>query len=306
VGTAATPVELYSAVDSAHFTAYFSPLAHAFGAAASCGLYRSAAVGRFPSVEFGIQSVTVRIPAHASTFDAIVFACSANTKLRRLDTFYVLQPNAATILGDPGPEPIHELPEDALSVPAHLPGGLGTDALTLLVPEASLCLPVPGAELSLRYVPWPLFGTTLHLAGIALREELTDVSGLGLPLDFAVMGFYQAGFLGPGCRFRTLGANIHASRRFDIIEPYAGIGIDNTTSEVTYDFHYDAPTGYDTLSRRIITQPVTRHLRHSLQTGTTVRMAVGLGLFFGPLIVSADYTFSGFHVLSAGLSFRPF
>jgi hypothetical protein len=35
-------------------------------------------------------------------------------------------------------------------------------------------------------------------------------------------------------------------------------------------------------------------------------MAVGLGLFFGPLIVSADYTFSGFHVLSAGLSFRPF
>jgi hypothetical protein len=247
--------------------------------------------------------MSLNIPASDKFFKATVTACSASAgKFGGLDTFYIPESTAATIFGKTGTDSLFELPAGAMAFPPVLPGGLGMTTMTMLVPQASVGLPLPGAELMVRYVPWPFQGTTISLLGFALKEDVSTLLGASLPFNLAIQAWWQRITVGSMVNATSLGANVHVSKDMTLFTPYAGIGLDNTGADFRYDYKYDAPVYYDTTARIIVTYPVVQPVSYHIDTGANFRLTAGLSTRLGPAILSADYTLAHNPTLCLGLS----
>ena len=300
-----SPTELIKGINKELVEGYTTPLVESYGVAMGTGLFYSAHAHKFLGFDIGARLMFIQIPTSAKTFDARVMACSANTKYHRIDTFYVNLKNAATIFGPNHPDSSY-IPDNAVGIPPFLPGGLGLSFVPFLVPQASLGLPIPGMELLVRYVPWPFEGNTVQFLGVGLKEEITAFSGIDLPFNLAVQGFYQTLGIGDVINSTNYGGNIHISKSFVAIAPYAGIGFENTDMKFDYEFQYENPVGYDTVNQRIKTEHKTESVKLNIKSGWNFRGTIGAALKFGPVLTNIDYNrnFStGYNAINFGLSF---
>ena len=296
-----SPIDLIMQVNDTLLLDYARPLLESYGTAMATGLYHSARAHRFLGFDIGVRVMYVKIPGAARTFTARVLACSVNTKFGRVDTFWLPIEHAATIFGKRGLDSSF-VPENGITIPPALPGGLDLPGIPFLVPQAAVGLPIPGAELTVRYVPWPFQGTTVQFLGGALKEELTALPGLKLPVNIAAQVFVQKLAIGKAVNALSYGANLHASSGLVILTPYVGVGVEKTDMSFDYDFNFSAPVGYDTTHQRIITQRFTKHIALSYSSGPNIRATVGATLRLGLLLVNLDYSYAKYPVINSGLS----
>ncbi|MEO0079180.1 MAG: DUF6588 family protein [candidate division WOR-3 bacterium] len=301
-GASPNPIELLTQVNDSLLLDYCRPLLESYSTAMATGLYHSAKSHSFLGFDLGARLMFVKIPAAAKTFTARVLACSANTKFARIDTFWVTVENAATIFGRPGIDTSF-VPENGITIPPALPGGLGLPGIPFLVPQASVGLPIPGSELTIRYIPWPFQGTTVQFLGGALKQELTALPGLKLPFNIAAQAFFQKLTIGTAVNALSYGGNLHLSRGFVILTPYAGIGVEKTDMKFDYDFRFDAPVGYDAANNRIITQSFTRHIALGYSSGPNFRFTLGATLRLALFLFNLDYSYAKYPVINGGLAF---
>jgi len=305
LGFALNPVELIQGVGSDLIEDYAAPLAQSYGVAMGSGLYHSAKAHKFLGFDIGVRFMLIRIPDAGKTFSAKVKFCYFDTS--RMDTVWkdTVIEGAATIFGRRGLDESW-VPQGAIGIPPGLPGGLGLDYMPFLLPQASVGLPIPGAELLIRYVPWPFQGTTVNLLGLGLKEELTALPGLKkIPLNIAIQGFYQTLSIGDAMSSTSYGGNIHISKGILVITPYAGIGFDKTTMKFDYTFSYKLPTGYDPETHEITYSNGTLPVKLDYAPGVNLRGTLGATLKLGLLNINADYSrnFStGYDALTAGLA----
>lgn len=297
----AGPIELIKGVSGPLLEDYTAPLAHAYGVAMTSGLYHTAHAHRFLGFDIGVRVMYVLIPEEAKTFTAHVLACSVNTQLGRVDTFYIDVTNAATIFGARGADSSFRT-VNGITVPPALPGGLGLSGMPFLVPQASIGLPIPGAELLIRGVPYKFQGANLLFVGVGLTEELTAIPGLKLPFNVAVQGFYQVLAIGDAVDARSYGANIRISKSLLLFAPYAGVGLDQSTIRFKYDFNFNAPDHIDPETHKLVTKPVSLPVDLNYDTGVNLRAVIGVAFKFGPLLLNADYNIAKYKAINAGLS----
>lgn len=302
-GFAASPIELIRGLGDDLLEDYSRPLVESYGVAMGTGWYHSARPLRTLRLEIGARLMMVNIPENARTFSARVLACSVNTATQKVDTFYVTVEGAATIFGPRGSSPV-PLDENAIAVPPALPGGLGINWMPFIVPQASVGLPF-GLELTARYVPWPFEGTTVSFLGVGAKKGFS--SPLGIPLDFAVQGFYQRFDIGSEFNSVTWGGNIHVSRSLLLFAPYAGLGLDKSNTSVDYIFRATVPTGIE--GGRLRTEEIDIPVQADYERPVSIRGTLGVALRFGLMLVNADYNYNlstGYHAASLGVgaSFR--
>jgi hypothetical protein len=302
---AQNPVQLISQVGSDLLKDYTRPLVESYGVAMGSGLYQSAKAHKFLGFDVGVRFMLITIPDDARTFTARVKACSLNTTLHKIDTFEVIVEGAATIFGERGLDSSW-IPAGAIGIPPALPGGLGVNRMPFLLPQASVGLPVPGMELTVRYIPWPFKGTTVQFLGFGLTEELTAIGGLKkLPFDFALMGFYQKFTIGSEMAATTIGGNARISAGILMLTPYAGFGVDKTDVRFDYDFTFNAPGIDPGPPPRLTTTPTTIPVVFSYGSGWNARATFGLTLKLLLLQLNADYNrslTSGYDALNFGLA----
>ncbi len=299
-----SPTELIKGVSDDLLEGYCAPLVESYGVAMGTGLFHSARAHKFLGFDIGARLMFVMIPTSAKTFQAPVKYCQYDNK--RMDTVWVTYTieHAATIFGKRGIDSTF-IPAGAVGVPPFLPGGLGISAMPFLVPQASIGLPIPGMELMVRYIPWPFEGTTVNFLGFALKQEITAVRGVDLPFNLAVQGFYQTLTIGDMVNSKSYGANIHISKSFLVIAPYAGLAFDNTSMTFDYDFTFDEPVGFDPENEQVLTESRTVPIELTFDTGATVKATFGAALKFGLILLNADYNYNlstGYNAINFGLS----
>lgn len=298
-GLALNPIELIEGVNGDLLEEYSRPLVESYGVAMGTAWYHSGRSHKFLGFDIGARFMFINIPASARTFTARVKACSVNTGTGAIDTFYVDVEGAATIFGEGGSTPVTVPGEYAVAIPPQLPGGLNVTWMPFLVPQASLGLPF-GLEVTGRYVPWPFQGTTVQFLGIGVKEEITH--WVKLPVHISIQGFYQTLKVGDAVNSTTWGGNIHLGRSLLLFAPYAGIGFDKTTTDITYTFTGTFPTGIG--PGGIETEEVEVPIDATYDQPMNIRATLGVALKFGLVIVNADYNYNlttGYHAASLGL-----
>ncbi len=287
-----TPVDLIQGVGDDILEGYAAPLVESYGMAMGTGLYHSANAHEFLGFDIGARMMLVRIPTSAKTFDAVVPVYRWDDKTRSFIIETTIRENAATIFGKPGLDSLYDLPPGSAAVPPVLPGGLGISVMPFLVPQASIGLPIPGAELMVRYIPWPFEGTTVNFLGFGLKEEITALPGIDLPFNIAVQGFYQRLTIGDIVSSTSYGFNLHLSKSLLLLAPYAGIGINNTSMAFDYSFDYDKPVGYDPETGQIETTPDSKQITMDFTPDANVQATVGAAFKLGLILVNVDYNHS--------------
>ncbi|MBI5646983.1 MAG: hypothetical protein HY962_08610 [Ignavibacteriae bacterium] len=160
-------------------------------------------------------------------------------------------------------------------------------------------------DMLLRYIPPVTFDKNIgkfSFFGVALRHSISNtltnprLGGLeSFPVDLAVLVSYEHSTIENtvgttraklDAATDMLSANIHASRRFDWIEPFAGISIEYLSSSGTYTFTLPQ-TIKDQIGYDIDPQRASISL-----DDLTVKGTLGVAALFGPVDV----------FLSAGLS----
>lgn len=298
--SAVSPVELLRGVGADLVEDYSRPLVESYGVAMGSGWYHSASALRTLRFELGVRVMAVNIPEAARTFTARVKACSVNTTTGAIDTFYVNVEGAATIFGPRGTLPVDVPGEYSVGIPPALPGGLGVSWMPIVVPQASVGLPL-GFEVTARYVPWPFEGTTVSFLGFGVKNELSTF--VRLPFNLAVQGFYQQFVIGDALNSRTFGGNVHVSRSFLLFAPYAGVGFDKSTTDIDYVFRASFPTGIE--NGELKTEEIDLPVAANYAPPVNLRGTLGVALKFGLVLFNADYNYNvstGYHAVSAGVS----
>ncbi|UCG44156.1 MAG: hypothetical protein JSU73_05985 [candidate division WOR-3 bacterium] len=279
-------LELVSKVGEDLLEDYARPLIASYGVAMGTGLYNSAASHKFLGFDVGLRVMAIKIPTEAKTFTAVVKVCSLNTKFGRIDTFQDTI-TAATIFGKRGIDTTW-IPPNAIGIPPGMPGGLGLNYMPFLVPQAAVGLPVPGMELMVRYVPWPFKGELVHFLGLGLQQNLSAVTGVGFA-DIALQGFLQKFIIGDAMNATTFGGNLHLSKTFLTLTPYAGIGFDNTSMKIKYDFKVKAPKFVPGVPPRMETEEVTIPVDFDYSSGINWRTTLGARVKLGLMFLNLDY-----------------
>jgi hypothetical protein len=164
-------------------------------------------------------------------------------------------------------------------------------------------------EILLRYVPPVVFDKNIgkfSFFGIAAKHAFTNWFEQS-PVDAAVqIGFQHSTLTNEvGVTKAKLEAvtdlmafNIHASRRFDWIEPYAGFSYESLSSEGSYTFTLPANVkeeiGYD-----IDPQTVPVSLEDN-----AVKLTIGVTGYAGPLQIFASTGIAKHLIFSGGIAYR--
>jgi hypothetical protein len=281
-----SPLELVSKVGEDLLEDYARPLIASYGVAMGTGLYNSAASHKFLGFDVGFRVMAIQIPAAAKSFTARVKVCSLNTKFGRIDTFE-LDITAATIFGKKGIQDGY-IPDNAIGIPPGMPGGLGIDYMPFVVPQAAVGLPIPGMELMVRYVPWPFEGELVHFLGFGLQQNLSALTGIGFA-DIALQGFFQKFIIGDAMNANTFGGNLHLSKTILMLTPYAGIGFDNTSMKIKYDFKVKEPVLVPGVPPRMETKEVTIPVDFDYSSGINWRLTLGARVKLGLMFLNLDY-----------------
>lgn len=141
---------------------------------------------------------------------------------------------APTVIGDPG-SVTQTNPGNSLSIA--YPGGLDIEQFVIAVPQLTIGS-VAGTKLTARWIAVDLGDSelgSLNFFGIGAQHSISRYFP-GMPIDLAVGAMYQKLKLGDDDLIDTsaLQFGVNASKRFALLEPYAGLGFDSFTMESNY------------------------------------------------------------------------
>lgn len=208
---------------------YMDPLKDALGSALSDGLFSSGHVARMgPRIQLSIQGMIVGFDEDERTFSA------------QAESYFTPDdPNqteftAPTIIGD----------TSSVTIPGEagthftFPGGFNLDNFALAVPQLNIGN-IAGTEAIVR---WVAFDTgdaeigDISLFGIGARHSISQYFGPTVPVDVSAMFFWQSFKIGDDdlVDTKSLSYGLQASKRFTLLEPYVGLGMDSFDMDVEY------------------------------------------------------------------------
>ena len=169
------------------------------------------------------------------------------------------------------------------------PGGLNLDMTGFAVPQLTVGS-FMGTEATFRFFTSD-FGDSelgdLQLFGIGIRHSLSQYLILA-PVDFSVGIFYQNIDVGDNLlQFNTWHFGAQASRGFGILSLYGGIGFDNSSASIDYEYTDEEETA---------------SISYDIDGDSGLEITLGAGLNFFLLHLYTDYTFGNRSVFSFGLS----
>lgn len=204
---------------------YMMPLRDALASGLSDGLFSSAHIAQaMPYVRVGLRAMIINYGSDDETFSAVP------------EDYFdgPMDPVTASTLVGPGESVVVDGNNGSQFI---FPGGLEISRTALAVPQITVG-GLKGTEATLRFISLELGDDELgdfSLFGIGGRHSISQYFE-GLPVDLAGMLFYQGLSLGDDFMdFSMVSFGVQASKRFPIVEPYAGLGIDSSSMEVVYE-----------------------------------------------------------------------
>jgi hypothetical protein len=316
---------------------FMSPLVIVSNVGANHGFFNSAAMPKDDrlNLRFSVQTVYAWVRDDQRSYTGAVPYDSRDTDSETLKAFKLLVLQPAVRDGKLNPHPVtatafggagtfFRIPKEYLfflpdSVKRYLPDSLqltsGTSQRFVFAGVPQLAIGTyKNTDLLVRYIPPVTFDTAVgkfSFFGIAARHSVSNWFNAGegydgLPLDLAVQVAWQHSTidntvgdtraqLASATDMYTL--NVHASRRFDWIEPYAGLSVEHLRSSGSYTFTLPKnivdQIGYD-----ISPQKALIHL-----DDTAIKLTLGVTAHLGPVQAFASAGISKHFILGAGLSY---
>ncbi len=255
---------------------YLEPLKNAIGSGLSDGLFASGGVatGTVPRVRLTLSAMLISFSDEDRVFQPVAPAGFPGD---------VSGIEAPTVIGaETGPSVI----DSGSGASFSFPGGLDIDRLPLAAPQLTVGL--RGLEASLRYFSIDTGDDELgdiSLFGLGGRYDISSLLG-ALPVQVSAMVYYQKLKFGEDLlEADAFSYGVQVSKRFVLVEPYAGFGFDSFGLDATYTdsggtsirAEYDTETNpHLTLGSAIHLGLV--HLNGELNFSEQFSVAFGLGL----------------------------
>lgn len=209
---------------------YLTPLKEGFGAALQAGLYRSAwiAEGKW-QVNLDTKATFVKFADGDRTFTA-----------RTEEGFFPpSEVEAPTVIGS-GTAVTQSGQGGTVAV---FPGGFDVGSMGLAVPQLTVGLPT-GSQVLFRYIAVETGDADLgdlSLIGVGARHSISQYFAAP-PFDLAAGVMWQSFELGRNLIDATaLSFGVQASKRYSVLEPYVGLGMDSFGMSVEYEYGSDTP-----------------------------------------------------------------
>ncbi len=311
--------------------AYLSPFTNAFGATLNSGWFNTARPHRFPGFDLTFSANLAFIPENAELI---------NLSGLDLKGVYDLE-STPTIAGGTVVNPAtlaYDL-EGAGTVEYTLPQGMGLGIIPAPTLQLGIGLPF-GTDIIGRYIPQVALGDVgnLGLWGIGVKHSLKQWIPVvqRLPVvNLSVMAGYTKFYTNAGLDFRpadinatdnttmavsfddqqlefgvgSFTANLIASADIPFITGYLALGFNSTNSNLKMTGWYPVPDLDQTTpvvtDNSALKDPIDIKLKGDTG-GLQPRLTAGAKLKLAVLHIHADYTYSNYSVVSAGIgiSFR--
>ncbi len=258
---------------------YLKPLPDAFSGALNTAIFRT---GHIPdngiSLRVGLEAVVVGFndkdrtyrPAHPVGFVT-------------LDQGEAV--SAPTVIGDGDSRMVRGQAGTAL----YYPGGFDIGSLMIATPQLSFGY-LYGTQAVVRFIAVDLGDVDLgeiQLLGLGLQHSVSRYFD-DLPLDLAAGFFYQSFRVGKDLiKSNALHFNVTGSRRFGVLEPYVGLGIDSYSMDVEYE------SGLDTGNTDI---------KLSFDSKNSLHFTLGASLVLPVVQLHAEINQANSTAIAAGLS----
>ncbi|HKK71527.1 MAG TPA: DUF6588 family protein [Candidatus Krumholzibacteria bacterium] len=206
-------------------TGYLEPFRDTISAGLGSGLFTTAEIPRSrPYFQLGMRAMLVQFSDDDRTFEA-----TAEDYFPGTGTY-----DAPTVIGDTDPDPV----AGPGGTSFQFPGGLDIDRLPIAAPQLSVG-GFLGTEAMVRFFTGE-FGDDdigdISLFGIGLRHSVSQYVPAS-PVSIAASVMYQTFEIGDGLvDFSQTSLGVQASRRFPVVEPYAGLALHMSSMSSEYEF----------------------------------------------------------------------
>ncbi len=254
---------------------YVRPLVTTLGVAMNSGSYNSASIPDLFGFSFSIRAMLIVVPSDQQTFVPV------------LPSGYD-KSTAATIYGNEGGA--YAGPNGYIITPP----GINETNIPVAFPQIAASF--EGTEIMLRYLPSLNIGeTSLSFFGIGISHNISRYFPL-MPMDVAVQLLYNKFDIKNLFNINNLAFNVHVSKQFGVVIPYAGLQYESTSSDLTYHITADPNSGDPALH-------TSRYTSVSVSGENNFRATLGLTLKLALVALNVDYSFSSQSVFSSGFSF---
>lgn len=271
-----------SAYTGVNASGYLGPLVDAFGADLNAATFHSARVPRS-----GLHlSLEIR-------FTSVRFADADRKFAGRTEGDFrpVTVTDVPTVIGDKGAVYV----DGDGSTRFAFPGGFDIASFSVVVPQLRIGS-LYGTEALLRYFYFNMteaeFGV-FNLYGFGLRHSISQYMYKSIPVDMALSIFWQQFSLDNGERgddlvvADALTVGLHASKRFDMFEPYVGI----TYDRFKVDVNYESENELDSINL-------------SFDSDDALHLTFGLSCQVAFITTSGEYNFGNQNAYSVGVAFQ--
>jgi hypothetical protein len=256
---------------------YVQPLATASGTYFNSGGYFKANVSKGFGLKVSIVGMQIYIPEEQKTFTVHPY------------DGYTGNEESATFFGDKGA---------AIAGPNGYivyPPGLNLSSLPAGIPQVAVSF--FGAEAMLRYFPkMHISDVDLDLLGFGIKYNFTGLIPK-FPVDIAVqvlINNFEA--IHPNAEIKTanIAANIHASKKFEMLILYGGVQYEKTSMDLNYTFDGLGFPGV---------MPNDK-IEVNVDGENSMRFTAGVAVELGVLALNVDYNIGNQNVIVAGLNFE--
>ena len=179
-------------------------------------------------------------------------------------------------------------------------GGLLEDMpmLPLLAPQLSVGT-VYGTKIIVRYLPPMDLGEELgefNYAGFGIQHNPKAWAPLLIPVDICASFFTQKMILGNYIEATATAFGINVSKQFGFrmlhITPYAGLMMESSKMEFTYDYIIG--------NNPVTGDPMEQSIKFELEGENSGRFIIGTSLRLGVFNLNADYNIGAYNSITAG------
>lgn len=319
---------------------YISPFANGFGATMNSGWYNSAKPHKLLGFDLTFTTSVAFIPATAKSFD--VSALDITGEITGTNT---INPTAAGgrndgLVGLRYSKEVSGVPVTMAEF--DLPKGTGLGFIPAPMLSFGLGL-VKDTEIKVRYIPTVGLSDygDIGLWGVGIKHSLKQWIPVlkRIPVfNLSLQGGYTSFNLGSNLNFqpdptwrddttpdvvfdnqrfdisvKSFTANVLVSADIPVITFYGGLGISSTKTNLQFKGYYPIPDVDDTTGEVYISNesiggkdPLNIEIKHKSGSSVLPRLNAGFKLKMAVVTLHADYTYSDYSVVTAGLgiSFR--
>jgi hypothetical protein len=166
------------------------------------------------------------------------------------------------------------------------------DVKLIGVPVVQLSVGLPmGLEAMGRGFAIKIEDQTLSLFGVGVKKNFSSMIPIPMFPDVSAMVAYHRFKGGDVLEANTLSFAVLVSKKFFIIEPYGGFGLDYTSMKFSYTY-------VDNIQGQTLSVPISETFK-----ANTTRLTLGLKISPVPFVkIFADYSFGKFPQATAGLA----